>query len=95
MFMLTTVKSGNDGQGIRQLLDKKTGILRQKMMGKRVNHSCRTVISPDPFLAVNEISIPPVAALVKKLTCLCLWSDYTRNIHQAFYFIVVDSCVLF
>ncbi|CAM0876906.1 unnamed protein product [Alopecurus aequalis] len=56
------VKSGNDGQGIRQLLDKKTGILRQKMMGKRVNHSCRTVISPDPFLAVNEIGIPPAAA---------------------------------
>ncbi|KAM0907755.1 hypothetical protein ACQ4PT_015902 [Festuca glaucescens] len=57
------VKSGKDGQGIRQLLDKKTGILRQKMMGKRVNHSCRTVISPDPFLAVNEIGIPPAAAL--------------------------------
>lgn len=56
-------KGGNDGQGIRQLLDKKTGILRQKMMGKRVNHSCRTVISPDPFLAVNEIGIPPAAAL--------------------------------
>jgi DNA-directed RNA polymerase I subunit RPA1 len=33
------------------------------MMGKRVNHSCRTVISPDPFLAVNEIGIPPAAAL--------------------------------
>ena len=56
------VKSEKDGQGIRQLLDKKTGILRQKMMGKRVNHSCRTVISPDPFLAVNEIGIPPAAA---------------------------------
>jgi DNA-directed RNA polymerase I subunit RPA1 len=63
MFMLMTVKSDKDGQGIRQLLDKKTGILRQKMMGKRVNHSCRTVISPDPFLAVNEIGIPPAAAL--------------------------------
>uniref|UniRef100_A0ACD6A893 Uncharacterized protein n=1 Tax=Avena sativa TaxID=4498 RepID=A0ACD6A893_AVESA len=57
------VKSENGGQGIRQLLDKKTGILRQKMMGKRVNHSCRTVISPDPFLDVNEIGIPPAAAL--------------------------------
>lgn len=52
-----------DGNGIRQLLDKKGGVIRQKMMGKRVNHSCRTVISPDPFLAVNEIGIPPQAAL--------------------------------
>uniref|UniRef100_A0A453MD59 DNA-directed RNA polymerase n=5 Tax=Aegilops tauschii subsp. strangulata TaxID=200361 RepID=A0A453MD59_AEGTS len=59
-------KSGKDGHGVRQLVDKKTGIVRQKIMGKRVNHSCRTVISPDPFLAVNEIGIPPAAAL--KLT---------------------------
>ncbi|KAE8779218.1 DNA-directed RNA polymerase I subunit rpa1 [Hordeum vulgare] len=60
------VKSGKDGHGVRQLVDKKTGIVRQKIMGKRVNHSCRTVISPDPFLAVNEIGIPPAAA--SKLT---------------------------
>ncbi|KAM3279841.1 hypothetical protein ACQJBY_046924 [Aegilops geniculata] len=59
-------KSGKDGHGVRQLVDKKTGIVRQKIMGKRVNHSCRTVISPDPFLAVNEIGIPPAAA--SKLT---------------------------
>ncbi|XP_020588466.1 DNA-directed RNA polymerase I subunit 1-like [Phalaenopsis equestris] len=49
--------------GIRQLLDKKEGILRQKMMGKRVNFACRSVISPDPYLAVNEIGIPPYFAL--------------------------------
>lgn len=49
--------------GICQLLEKKEGIFRQKMMGKRVNHSCRSVISPDPYLAVNEIGIPPYFAL--------------------------------
>lgn len=49
--------------GIRQLLDKKEGLLRQKMMGKRVNFACRSVISPDPYLAVNEIGIPPYFAL--------------------------------
>lgn len=49
--------------GIRQLLDKKEGMLRQKMMGKRVNFACRSVISPDPYLAVNEIGIPPYFAL--------------------------------
>ncbi|CAL5041962.1 unnamed protein product [Urochloa decumbens] len=32
------------------------------MMGKRVNYACRSVISPDPYLAVNEIGIPPVFA---------------------------------
>ncbi|GAB4843833.1 hypothetical protein Ancab_013795 [Ancistrocladus abbreviatus] len=51
------------GSGICQLLEKKEGIFRQKMMGKRVNFACRSVISPDPYLAVNEIGIPPVFAL--------------------------------
>ncbi|XP_026412301.1 DNA-directed RNA polymerase I subunit 1-like [Papaver somniferum] len=49
--------------GICQLLEKKEGLFRQKMMGKRVNHACRSVISPDPYLAVNEIGIPPCFAL--------------------------------
>ena len=63
MFMLTiTVRSEKNAHGIRQLLEKKEGILRQKMMGKRVNYACRSVISPDPYLAVNEIGIPPVFA---------------------------------
>ncbi|KAL0303547.1 UNVERIFIED_CONTAM: DNA-directed RNA polymerase I subunit [Sesamum radiatum] len=49
--------------GICQFLEKKEGIFRQKMMGKRVNFACRSVISPDPYLAVNEIGIPPYFAL--------------------------------
>ncbi|XP_042377579.1 DNA-directed RNA polymerase I subunit 1-like [Zingiber officinale] len=56
-------KSEKESNGIRQLLEKKSGILRQKMMGKRVNFACRSVISPDPYLAVNEIGIPPYFAL--------------------------------
>ncbi|GAV72253.1 RNA_pol_Rpb1_2 domain-containing protein/RNA_pol_Rpb1_3 domain-containing protein/RNA_pol_Rpb1_1 domain-containing protein/RNA_pol_Rpb1_5 domain-containing protein/RNA_pol_Rpb1_4 domain-containing protein [Cephalotus follicularis] len=49
--------------GICQLLEKKEGVFRQKMMGKRVNFACRSVISPDPYLAVNEIGIPPYFAV--------------------------------
>ncbi|URE17427.1 DNA-directed RNA polymerase [Musa troglodytarum] len=56
-------KSDKEASGIRQLLEKKSGILRQKMMGKRVNFASRSVISPDPYLAVNEIGIPPYFAL--------------------------------
>ena len=62
MLMSMTAKSEKNENGIRQLLEKKEGILRQKMMGKRVNYACRSVISPDPYLAVNEIGIPPVFA---------------------------------
>jgi DNA-directed RNA polymerase I subunit RPA1 len=28
------------------------------MMGKRVNHCCRSVISPDPYIGTNEVGIP-------------------------------------
>ena len=44
--------------GIRQLLEKKEGIFRKHMMGKRVNYACRSVISPDPYIGTNEIGVP-------------------------------------
>lgn len=52
--------------GIRQLLEKKEGLFRLKMMGKRVNYAARSVISPDPYINTSEIGIPVVFA--KKLT---------------------------
>ncbi|CRH00575.1 RNA polymerase I, putative [Plasmodium relictum] len=44
--------------GIREILDKKEGILRKNIMGKRVNHCARTVISPDTFIETNQIGMP-------------------------------------
>ena len=52
--------------GIRQQLEKKEGLFRMNMMGKRVNFAARSVISPDPYLGTSEIGVPPVFA--KKLT---------------------------
>lgn len=63
MFYLAGQGKKDVTTGICQLLEKKEGIFRQKMMGKRVNFACRSVISPDPYLAVNEIGIPPYFAL--------------------------------
>ncbi|ORX57972.1 beta and beta-prime subunits of DNA dependent RNA-polymerase [Hesseltinella vesiculosa] len=48
--------------GIRQLLEKKEGLFRKHMMGKRVNYAARSVISPDPNIETSEIGIPPVFA---------------------------------
>lgn len=53
-------------EGIKQKLEKKEGMFRKYMMGKRVNFAARTVISPDPNIETNEIGVPPVFA--KKLT---------------------------
>lgn len=44
--------------GIKQILERKEGLFRRHMMGKRVNFCCRSVISPDPYLGANEIGIP-------------------------------------
>lgn len=52
--------------GIRQLLEKKEGLFRKHMMGKRVNYACRSVISPDPYINTDEIGIPLIFA--SKLT---------------------------
>ena len=52
----------SDQNGVKQLLEKKEGLFRMNLMGKRVNYSCRSVISPDPYIAVNEIGIPPYFA---------------------------------
>jgi DNA-directed RNA polymerase beta' subunit len=39
-------------------LSGKGGLLRNNLMGKRVDQSARTVIGPDPTLKINEIGVP-------------------------------------
>ena len=52
--------------GVKQKLEKKEGLFRMNMMGKRVNFAARSVISPDPNIETNEVGVPPVFA--RKLT---------------------------
>jgi DNA-directed RNA polymerase beta' subunit len=40
-------------QGVRQQLEKKEGLFRKNMMGKRVNYAARSVISPDPYIGAG------------------------------------------
>jgi DNA-directed RNA polymerase I subunit RPA1 len=59
-------KSGSSAempQGIKQILEKKEGLFRKHMMGKRVNSCARSVISPDPYIATTEIGVPMRFAL--------------------------------
>ncbi|DAZ96934.1 TPA: hypothetical protein N0F65_012037 [Lagenidium giganteum] len=52
-------KPGSDAaQGIRQLIEKKEGLFRKHMMGKRVNYAARSVISPDPYISTSQIGVP-------------------------------------
>lgn len=45
-------------KGIRQVIEKKNGLFRRNLMGKRVNYSARSVAAPDPLLAVDEVGVP-------------------------------------
>jgi DNA-directed RNA polymerase I subunit RPA1 len=52
-------RPGTDAaQGIRQVIEKKEGLFRKHMMGKRVNYAARSVISPDPFISTSQIGVP-------------------------------------
>ena len=58
--LMDSQKSSTNGAtgGIRQLLEKKQGLFRMNMMGKRVNYACRSVISPDVCIGNDEIGVP-------------------------------------
>ena len=52
------VSNGRPLKGIKKRLTGKEGIIRNNLMGKRVDKSARSVIGPDPTLCVDEIGIP-------------------------------------
>ncbi|MCX6815650.1 MAG: DNA-directed RNA polymerase subunit A' [Candidatus Aenigmarchaeota archaeon] len=59
-------RSGRALKTLMQRLGKKEGRFRGNLSGKRVNFSARTVISPDPYISINEIGVP--MEIAKELT---------------------------
>ena len=51
-------RSGRPLKGLRQRLKGKEGRIRGNLMGKRVNFSSRTVITPDPVIDLDELGVP-------------------------------------
>jgi DNA-directed RNA polymerase beta' subunit len=49
-------------RGVAQRLNGKQGRLRQNLTGKRTDFSSRAVISPDPFLDLDELGVPEIVA---------------------------------
>ena len=59
----------NKGIALKDLVSRikgKEGRIRYNLMGKRVNFSARTVITPNPYLSINELGVPKCIAM--KLT---------------------------
>lgn len=53
--------------GIRERISKKTGLIRQNIMGKRADYTARSVVGPHPFLELDQVAIP--LEIADKLTC--------------------------
>lgn len=53
-----TQRSGRPLKSICQRLKGKEGRVRGNLMGKRVDFSARSVITPDPNLSVDEVGVP-------------------------------------
>ena len=56
-------RSGRPLKSIKERLNGKTGRVRGNLMGKRVDFSARSVITPDPNLSIRELGVPKKIAM--------------------------------
>jgi len=80
-------RSGQPLKTITERIKGKEGRIRHNLAGKRVNFSSRTVISPDPYLDINEIGVPQEIAEVLTVN----ESVTTKNIEKLRKLINSDS----
>jgi len=59
-------RSGRVLRTLAQRLKGKEGRFRGNLSGKRVDFSARTVVSPDPYISINDVGVPEYIA--KRLT---------------------------
>ena len=70
-------RSGRPLKAIRQRLKGKEGRIRSNLMGKRVDYSGRSVITPDPNIELDELGVP--IAIAKNLTYPEIVNDYNKR----------------
>ena len=56
-------RSGRPLKSIKDRLNGKVGRIRGNLMGKRVDFSARSVITPDPNLSIKELGVPKKIAM--------------------------------
>jgi DNA-directed RNA polymerase II subunit RPB1 len=70
-------RSGRALKAIRQRLKGKDGRIRNNLMGKRVDFSGRSVITPDPNIELDELGVP--LAIATNLTYPEIVNDYNKD----------------
>jgi len=56
-------RSGQPLKTLTERIKSKEGRIRHNLAGKRTNFCARTIISPDPRLAINEVGVPLIVAM--------------------------------
>jgi DNA-directed RNA polymerase II subunit RPB1 len=74
----STHRSGRALKTIRQRLKGKEGRIRGNLMGKRVDFSARSVITPDPNISIDELGVPEKIAM--NLTFPEIVNKYNKDI---------------
>ena len=70
-------RSGRPLKSIKERLNGKGGRVRGNLMGKRVDYSARSVITPDPQLSIKELGVP--LKIAKNLTKPVVVNDINKN----------------
>ena len=70
-------RSGRPLKSIKERLNGKTGRVRGNLMGKRVDFSARSVITPDPNLSIRELGVP--LKIAKNITKPIIVNDSNRQ----------------
>ena len=70
-------RSGRALKAIRQRLKGKDGRIRNNLMGKRVDFSARSVITPDPNIELDELGVP--FSIAKNLTYPEIVNQYNKD----------------
>ena len=58
-----TQRTGRPVRSVVQRLTGKEGRIRGNLMGKRVDFSARSVITPDPNISIDELGVPIIVAM--------------------------------
>jgi len=74
-FLVT--RTGKPLKALSERTSGKHGRIRKNLMGKRVNFSARSVISPDPNLDIDQLGVPKKVAEI--LTVPVIVNDYNRD----------------
>ena len=70
-------RSGRPLKSIKERLNGKGGRVRGNLMGKRVDYSARSVITPDPNISIRDLGVP--ITIAKNLTKPVLVNNKNRN----------------